>query len=266
MLLEECEVLSNKTLASGLYEMKLEGPGICAQGRPGQFVNILVNPSDTPLLRRPMSIAHVNGTTFGLIYKVFGPGTLEMSSWQPGHMADILGPLGNGWWPTDDRLPLLVGGGVGIAPINFLHQQLSQAGAPHQLIMGARSGAEHFLEHDPSAGVTLTTDDGSAGIAGTVIDGLKAAISRQDNQAVTVLGCGPPGMLRALQAFALSHELPCQLAVEEMMGCGVGICMGCSVECRIDASLAQAGKGRRYRLACLDGPVFSAGELVLPRD
>ncbi len=263
MVLEESEVRSNKTLASGLYEMKLEGPGICAQAQPGQFVNILVNATVTPLLRRPMSIAHVNGTTFGLIYKVLGRGTRELSTWKPGHKADILGPLGNGWQATAERLPVLLGGGVGIAPINFLHQQLSQAGSPHQLIMGARNRGEHFLQHDPAAGITLTTDDGSAGIKGTVIDGVEATLSRQDNQAVTLLGCGPPGMLRALQAFALERGLPCQLAVEEMMGCGFGICMGCSVECRHDDTTGTTGDGRRFRLACLDGPVFSARELVL---
>ena len=157
MLLEKCEVRSNKTLASGLYEMNLEGPGISAQARPGQFVNILVNATVTPLLRRPMSVAQVNGTTFGLIYKVLGRGTRELSTWKAGHAADILGPLGNGWSVGDKKLPLLVGGGVGIAPINFLHQQLSQAGTQHQLIMGARNRAEHFLRHQPATGITLTT-------------------------------------------------------------------------------------------------------------
>ncbi len=266
MLLEESEVRSNKTLASGLYEMKLESPGICAQARPGQFVNILVNATVTPLLRRPMSIAQVNGTTFGLVYKVLGRGTRELSTWQPGHRADILGPLGNGWQATDQQLPVLVGGGVGIAPIKFLHQQLSQSGSPHQLIMGARNRGEHFLRHDPTAGITLTTDDGSAGITGTVIEGLEATLSRQDSQGVTLFGCGPPGMLRALQAFALRRGLACQLAVEAMMGCGIGICMGCSVECRKDGSLGTTGDERRFRLACLDGPVFSASELVLAHD
>ncbi len=263
MLLEESEVRSNKPLASGLYEMKLDAPGISAQARPGQFVNVLVNTTVTPLLRRPMSIAHVIGTTFGLIYKVLGRGTRELSTWKAGHKADVLGPLGNGWQATDDQLPVLVGGGVGIAPINFLHQQLSQAGSPHQLIMGARNRSEHFLRHDPAAGITLTTDDGSAGITGTVIAGLEATLSRQDHVAVALFGCGPPGMLRALQAFALERGLPCQLAVEEMMACGIGICMGCSVECRDGGSTGTTGARRRFRLACLDGPVFSAGVLVL---
>ncbi len=262
MLLEQAQVRSNRILAHGYFNMELLAPGIAAQAQPGQFVNILVSPGVTPLLRRPMSIASADSDSFGLIYKVFGQGTDAMSRWTAGQPVDVLGPLGNGWSIPMDSLPVLVGGGVGIAPIFFLHKHLAATSRRHLLIMGARDQGEHFLEHNPGGDVILTTDDGSLGFSGSVIAGLADALASTDKP-VSLLGCGPPAMLKALQAFALEQGLACQLAVEEMMGCGFGICMGCSVECRSNGDPAPAGNSRRFKLACVDGPVFPAAELVL---
>ncbi|MEE9464685.1 MAG: dihydroorotate dehydrogenase electron transfer subunit [Candidatus Neomarinimicrobiota bacterium] len=262
MLIEQAQVRSNQALARGLFSMELLAPGIAAVAHPGQFVNILVSTDVTPLLRRPMSVASVEGDTFGLIYKLFGQGTRQMSRWSAGQQVNILGPLGNGWSIPENGLPVLVGGGVGIAPIFFLHKHLLAAGRRHLLIMGARDKSEHFLEHNPSGDVILTTDDGSLGVSGSVIAGLEVALVSTE-EPVSLLGCGPPAMLKALQVFALEQGLACQLAVEEMMGCGFGICMGCSVEVSGNGDSPPEGDSRRFKLACVHGPVFPAGELVL---
>ena len=262
MLIEQVKLVSNNILARGIYAMELSAPGIAQSIQPGQFVNVLINATWSPLLRRPMSVASRQGDRIGLIYKVFGSGTATMAGWLPGQQVDLLGPLGNGWSVVDGSYPVLVGGGVGIAPILFLHDALDQAGREHDLIMGARDGEEHFLTHAPERHITLTTDNGTAGLEGTVVDGLKQVLNQVGSDTVTIFGCGPAPMLTALKDFANAHQLPCQLALEEMMGCGFGICQGCSVELKTKFGKDQPSYRERFQLVCLDGPVFWAHQLV----
>lgn len=262
MVIEQAEVVSNGNLARGIYVMELSAPGIAQSIQPGQFVNVLINSTWSPLLRRPMSVASRHDDRIGLIYKVFGSGTETMASWHPGQQVDLLGPLGNGWNAVDTSYPVLVGGGVGIAPISFLHDVLDQEGREHHLIMGARDAEEHFLTHAPEGHITLTTDNGTAGLKGTVVDGLIQVLDQVGSGPITIYGCGPAPMLTALKDFANAHDLPCQLALEEMMGCGFGICQGCSVEIKTEAGKDRHSYRERFQLVCLDGPVFWAHQLV----
>ncbi len=262
MILEKCEVITNSQLAQGIYSMEIEASGIATSVKPGQFVNILISRDYSPLLRRPMSVASARTGQIELIYKVVGGSTQKMTDWTAGHMVDLLGPLGNGWTVPEDTHPVLVGGGVGIAPINYLHEQLKAGNRKHQLLMGARSKADHYLVHDPERNIVLTTDDGTLGIQGTVLDGLVARLKEIGSRNITIFACGPDPMLRAIKDYALANNYPCQLAIEEMMGCGFGICQGCSVAMRIDEGDNQPGYRRRFKLACVDGPVFWAQELA----
>lgn len=262
MVIEQAEVVTNGNLARGIYVMELTAPGIAQSIQPGEFVNILINPTWSPLLRRPMSVASRRDDRIGLIYKVFGSGTEAMASWRPGQPVDLLGPLGNGWSTVDGHYPVLVGGGVGIAPILFLHDVLDQEGREHHLIMGARNEEEQFLTHAPEGHITLTTDDGTAGLKGTVVDGLIQVLDQVGSGPVTIYGCGPAPMLTALKAFANAQDLPCQLALEEMMGCGFGICQGCSVEIKTEGGNDRPSYRERFQLVCLDGPVFWAHQLA----
>ncbi len=261
---EQAQVLSNATLAAGLHELRLESPRIASAAAPGQFVNVLVAEGWDPLLRRPMSIAGTGPGVITLIYKIIGRGTAAMSTWQPGDRADLLGPLGRGWEVPADGFPVLLGGGVGIAPILYLRQHLAAAGRTHHLIMGARTIGEHFLGHEPEAGITLTSDDGSVGIGGTILDGL-AHFRESLNPSggpLSLFGCGPPAMLAGLQRLATREDVPCQLALEQTMACGFGFCQGCSVAMRPRPEPAAHSYRSRYKLACIDGPVFRAGELL----
>ena len=262
MILEKGEVIANSRLARDIYSMEIAAPGIASSVNPGQFVNILISQDYSPLLRRPMSVASVRAGQIGLIYKVIGCSTQQMTDWKTGHIVDLLGPLGNGWTVPEDTHPVLVGGGVGIAPINCLHERLKARNRNHQLLMGAQSKADHYLVHDPERNIILTTDDGTLGIQGTVLDGLIARLEELSNNSITIFTCGPAPMLRAIKDFSLEHNYPCQLATEEIMGCGFGICQGCSVEMRTDKGVDQPSYRRRFKLACIDGPVFWAQELA----
>ena len=209
-----------------------------------------------------MSVASRHDDRIGLIYKVFGSGTATMAGWQPEQPVDLLGPLGNGWSTVDGSYPVLVGGGVGIAPILFLHDLLDREGREHHLIMGARDGSEQFLTHAPERHITLTTDNGTTGLKGTVVDGLIQVLDPLGTRPVTLYGCGPAPMITALKDFANARDLPCQLALEEMMGCGFGNCQGCSVELKTETGKHPPSYRERFQLVCLDGPVFWAHQLV----
>ncbi len=261
MLIENVVVLENIQLADGFHQMTVEGPIIARSALPGQFVNIEINPGNTPLFRRPMSVAFVDGTRFGLIFKVFGEGTRAMSRWRTGHKTTMLGPLGNGWMIAEDKAAILIGGGVGIAPVSFLGDYFNSISHSHMLIMGARHAGEHYLKHDPSQQQFLTTDDGSVGVKGTVIEGLLECTSHWKGTQPVVYCCGPEPMLAAVKRFTAEHGLKCQLAVEALMACGFGICQGCNVETSGAATTTQGSYRSKYKLTCLDGPVFWADEL-----
>ena len=262
MYIEVTKVVTNGPLAQDIFQLELASEQVSAAARPGQFINILIGPTAQPLLRRPMSVAFVHGQRLGLIYKLFGEGTRTMSSWAPGTEVNILGPLGNGWMVEDSNIPVLVGGGVGIAPINYLHEHFANTQREHFLIMGARTAAEHFFKHDPDQGIIVTTDDGSIGLAGTVQAGLEHVLQTTSGSTVTIYTCGPPVMLETLQKIALETNIRCQLAVEEMMGCGFGICQGCCVPARDNGRAVADTYRTKYKLACIDGPVFWANEIA----
>jgi dihydroorotate dehydrogenase electron transfer subunit len=262
VIIEESRVVSNGELAAGIHQIEFRSPVIASNAKPGQFVNILISDHWEPLLRRPMSVAGSGGDRIRLIYRVVGRGTGAMASWQPDRRVSLLGPLGNGWKHDPGTNAVLLGGGVGIAPILFLHEKLLETGVEHQLIMGARDRSEHFLEHKPKHNIWLTTDNGSLGVKGTVLDGLLKVLPDTASKNIRIFGCGPRPMLEALRSFVREHGMLCQIATEEVMGCGIGICQGCNVAISTSARKDVSDAESSYKLACIDGPVFWAHELV----
>lgn len=257
-------VTSNREVARDTFEIELSSPEIVSKAQPGQFVNIRISSEWDPILRRPMSIAGIKEDELVLIYKVVGRGTAAMALWQPGERVNVLGPLGNGWEVLPDTYPVLVAGGVGLAAVLYLHAALSQSETPHHLIVGARTQPDHMLSHDPANGITLTTEDGSTGIRGTVMEGLESVI-RSDNRhgaPLSIYGCGPTAMLGALRQYTVNEGFDCQLALEEIMACGFGLCQGCSVPMADSATNGRPSYRERFKLACVDGPVFKASELA----
>ncbi len=261
MVRELAIVQSIEEISSYFMKVVFHSPEIAFYAKPGQFVNILPDTHWGRTMRRPMSIAGAVKDEFSIIFKVVGEGTRLMSRWSVGDTVDIIGPLGNTWPNPVDEYPVLLGGGVGIAPVWFFHNWLKSRYVDHTLIMGARKADEHFLQHDPEKQLLLTTDDGSAGISGNVITAFRRLIQTPGPVRNYVLyACGPSPMLNAVKEFAAEHDLNCFVALETVMACGFGNCQGCAVE--KTGSQESHSYRQKYALVCLDGPVFNAKEIL----
>jgi dihydroorotate dehydrogenase electron transfer subunit len=256
---EQVEILSVKTV--GEYtEFTVVAPGIAANAKPGHFVAVAVGDANTPmLLRRAFALysATPSGSFAGTIQFVVaehGAGTRWLVRQKAGATLDIVGPLGTPFpLPAGPKPAVLVGGGYGTAPLIPLAQALMAAGSPIEIVVGAATSSRLFGElvaKRTAGAVTVTTDDGSAGEQGRVTDVLPAAIERIN--AEVVYACGPMGMLRAVGEIAKARGIRAQVAVEESMACGIGVCMTCVLPVRGDD-----GRSRFVR-SCVDGPVFDA--------
>lgn len=260
MIIEKGTIQSNEKIADGLFMMTFVAEKITEKcPMPGQFLNIAVVDSWLYPLRRPMSIAGLDDNQIKIIYKIFGDGTRLLSAKKPGELLDVLGPIGNSFGNADRDIPILVGGGVGLAPILWLHEFFEKKGIKHHTIIGARKSAEHFLRHEPENNFILTTDDGSLGEKGNVMVTLQRLFSIVDKS--KLYACGPEAMLKAVNDFAVSESINCEISVESYMGCATGICQGCVIQ-RANKSAKKHSYHERYSLVCMDGPVYKAGEVI----
>ncbi|WP_422448802.1 dihydroorotate dehydrogenase electron transfer subunit [Thermoanaerobacterium sp. DL9XJH110] len=251
--------------------MKMYCPEVAVKAAPGQFLHIRCSDTPSPLLRRPVSIAGVNEEdgTVEIIYRVVGEGTRLMSQKKAGEIIDILGPLGRGFpLPPGAANPVLIGGGVGVAPLLYLARKiagtLSGPGRVSAAFIGFSTAAEVFGEEFlRSCGfkVFLTTDDGTAGQKGVPTEVFENCIkahempgqSRTHPQSGIIYACGPKPLLAKVKDIAAREKIPAYLSLEERMACGVGACLGCAVK--------SAREG--YKKVCRDGPVFESGEIHL---
>ena len=234
------KILSNQPIAHLTYRMVLQGD--TSDMLPGQFVEIALPDF---FLRRPISIFDVQDDRLTLIYKVVGQGTASMAQLQPNSELDILTCLGNGYDLTKagDEV-LLLGGGVGVPPLVYAAKVLRQSGKQVRVVMGFNSVSEIFAEKELAAlgcQVEVCTMDGSYGTKGVVTDLLNA-------DEPFYYACGPLPMLKAIVRTIGTDG---QISMEERMGCGVGICVGCSIETK-----------RGIKRVCKEGPVFDADEII----
>ncbi|MCJ7764035.1 MAG: dihydroorotate dehydrogenase electron transfer subunit, partial [Dehalococcoidales bacterium] len=204
------------------------------------------------LLRRPFSIHQVNDdkTSITLLFSVVGKGTQWLSQCQLGDELDVLGPLGNGFYiNSTSRNLLLVGGGIGIAPLPFLARVAMERNCSVTMLLGASTAAQLCPNHLlPSAVECITTtDDGTMGGKGFITDLLPKYIDRADQ----IFACGPSPMYRAMAKMPELKGKPVQVSLEARMGCGFGLCYGCTVKTK--AGLKQI---------CKDGPVFELDEIL----
>ncbi len=211
---------------------------------------------ERPFLPRAFSVLRAHprpeGVELEFLIEDVGPGTNRLAELHPGENLLLVGPLGNGFAPArDGRVPLLVGGGVGIAPLAIWQEQLGthpprgDSGAAAPALLGFRDRA-----HAEGGGLleqaTLATDDGSVGHHGLVTELLEDELGA-GGDGVEVYACGPPAMLEAVRAICAEHAVPAQLALESGMACGFGACFGCVVPTRDG-----------YVRLCIDGPVLDA--------
>lgn len=260
-----CSVIYNRNLTDQIYLMRLDCEEIARQALPGQFVNIKVNDDLFPLLRKPFSICRCNANEgwFEVIWKVVGKGTEIMAKYKPGQKVNVLGPLGKGFEvPEEIRLAILVAGGLGVAPLPFLSDQLTRFDIPTVVFLGARTATEiSLVEVFTELGVEihLSTDDGTMGTQGVVTEILEDYLKKQDLlENIHMFCCGPIPFLRRIIEISRQFKIESQISIETMMGCGFGICMGCPVQVRN----LQTGEAQ-YKLTCIDGPVFRASEVIL---
>ena len=252
MIIEKAKIVNNNKIAENIWKMVFKSATIADDFLgAGQFVSILVNDSWEHPIRRPMSIAEVDGNNISIIYKVVGSVTRDLATIKSNNYINVLGPLGNTFTVDYDKYtPILIGGGVGLAPILNLSKCLDQKGINATTIIGAKSLNEHFINHNPNNNMFLSTDDGSVGIKGTVLDALDTILNDIENP--KIFACGPEIMLLSLQKMLSKIHIPAQFSVESYMACGVGLCQGCAISTK---------KHNEYYLVCKDGPVFEASEV-----
>ena len=220
-------------------------------GKPGQFVMVRGDWGTDPMLPRAFSLVET-GEKGAILVRVVGKGTRKLSSMRPGDELGVLGPAGRGFSPLlTGRRPVLVAGGVGVAPILFLAEQLASKGVSPLFIYGARSSADlPLLSRVAKTGdIVITTEDGSSGETG-MVTGPLARILKQPGQ-IQLFSCGPEAMLNAVSQLAQKADVPCEIALESPMACGMGTCKGCAV----------TGADGTFRYVCCDGPVFDAAEI-----
>ncbi len=256
-----CPVIFVRNLVGEIYVMRMQCPTIAKIVEPGQFINIKVNDELIPLLRKPFSVCRRSAEEgwIEILWKVVGKGTEIMTRYEADDMVNILGPLGRGFYiPPEIEEALLVGGGLGVAPLPFLCEEILRSGKTTRVFLGAKSTNElSLIEVFQQMGVEvfIATEDGSEGTPGLVTDILIEYLNQSDK--VTrkhLFSCGPTGLLNNMIKITEKFHIEGQISIETMMGCGFGICMGCPV---------AVANGNRFKLACLDGPVFNAREVRL---
>lgn len=237
-------IISTRQVTRGYYRMEFEFGGAAL---PGQFVMLKVAEHSDPLLRRPMSIAALEGGVMGVLFKVVGRGTALLAEKRAGDHIDVIGPFGTAFAPPQADTVLLVGGGIGIAPL-LLWAKRNPLRAAAAFIGGATENdvlcAEEFSE------AHIATENGSRGRKGLVTAPLIEHPAYR-NKTGYILACGPTGMLKTIDQLASKDGLRGELSLEERMGCGFGVCLGCVCD-------TTGGKKRM----CVEGPVFKTGEVV----
>lgn len=257
------EILSNAEIAPGYWRIRLSAPAPLATAVPGQFVMVQVSNSISPLLRRPFGVFNtgmIPQPYFEMLYKVVGKGTALLASHHAGEMLDILGPLGTGFdQGSDDEEKLIVGGGIGLAPLYLLCQALTRKQSPVRLFVGGRTQSDILcLAEFKQLGVDchVATEDGSLGDKGFVTKSLEQHLDKLQGKKATLYACGPQGMLDAVARIATHRQIACQVSLENYMACGVGACLGC-----VTPGKNHSPQTPDYRCVCTEGPVFATTEL-----
>ncbi len=246
-------VISNNEVMPGAYLIWLESPQIASTAQPGQFVMVRYREGFKHPLRRPLSIHQLaNNSKFAFLFNVVGKGTYWLAQCQAGDNIDLLGPLGNSYsiHPEAHKL-LLVAGGIGIAPLRFLIDKALEQGKEITRLLGAQTSSLLYPKNLLPLGIGLaeTTEDGSAGERGMITDSFRGFVFSA--WADQVFACGPISMYKAMTQMPELKGKPVQVSLEVRMGCGRGVCYGCTVKTK-----------RGLKQVCQDGPVFNLDDIL----
>lgn len=251
MYREFAEIIENRQIGHDLYFMKIRSEPIASAWIPGQFLHLLppIIGDRPPMLRRPISIMASDRSDIELVYRVVGDGTVLLAQMKPGETIDTIGPLGTGFVniPSEEGRHVLIGGGVGAPPMIALARYLHSKDYQTELYLGAKSTDELiFHEKLQNEGFVYcaSTEDGSTGFTGLVTQNLPDA----SRDIACAYACGPVPMMKSVLKWRGNNSFPVYVSLENKMGCGVGVCLGCSIP-TVDG---------KYIRTCKDGPVFNA--------
>ena len=255
-VMKDAVITSIVKVTEGIYSMWIKEYEMAALAKAGQFVSLYCQ-DGSRLLPRPISICEIDKKqgTLRLVYRVVGKGTEEFSKLNAGEQIPVMGPLGNGFYLEGTKV-ILIGGGIGIPPMLQLSKELKEKGCQVQIVLGYRDN-DLFLkqEFQPYGEVYVSTEDGSVGTKGNVIDAIKENQLKADG----IFACGPTPMLKGVKAYGMENRIKTQLSLEEKMACGIGACLACVCQSKEKDHHTHVNNKR----ICKDGPVFFAEEIEL---
>ena len=247
------QTITNRRVNEEYFVLSLSGKQQLPEIKPGQFVQVKVNNSPNTFLRRPFSVYDVDykkNILYLLIQKI-GEGTKVLSELKIGEILNLVYPLGNSFSLPDGKKALLIGGGVGVAPLFMLARWLKKHKIEPVFLFGFRNSGL-LVDIDLFTGfgkVHIATDDGSAGEKGVVTQ--HSFLHNVPGDISMVYTCGPEVMMKAIALWAENNDIPCEVSLETYMACGIGACLCCAQETVHGISHV-----------CTDGPVFNSKELV----
>lgn len=239
------QVIKNEQVSQNSYYIEFEVQGDFVS-KPGQYVSILCN---NLTLRRPFSIACQNGNKVGVLFKEKGEGTHYIKSLNVGSMIDFIGPLGNGF-DILNKKSLLIGAGIGVAPVFYLQNKLKELNIDNLLMGGFMSKNE--IPSNISCD-KIVTNDGSIGEEGSILDYIEENIKEYKPE--VIYSCGPSIVLKKVADLAQKYSVESQIAMEKVMACGIGVCRGCVIKINKENTIQNA-------TICKDGPVFKGSEVI----
>ncbi len=250
-----CKILENKVVAHNIHKIKIKNPSRDFKIKAGQFINIKCGEGTFPLLRRPISIGLADDESMTIYVNKIGEGTKLLCNKREGEYLDILGPLGNTFnIDIDEGKVLIVGGGIGVAPLLELTKELSKMKLEIKCILGYKD--EPFIVDEFKnyiEDIIVVSEKEGYDYLGYVTEPLKKEL--EENQYSTVFTCGPEPMLKSVNNICRENNTAIQLLLEERMACGIGACLVCTCK-------AKKGNDWNYVRTCKEGPVFYGDEVI----
>jgi len=266
----KAKIISKQELVPHIFLLKLKAPLLTQSAIPGQFIHIQCSENNYPLLRRPFSLHRIDkkkGEAY-ILFQVVGEGTKILSQRKEEEYLDILGPLGNGFnLNLESKSIMLVGGGMGVAPLLALAEEGVKMGKKVKVLISALTKNLIIREEafkKCGAEVEVITEDGSYSDQGLITDLLKKNLQKKDYLPEQLFACGPKAMLKEVVKICTGFPFDLQVSLEERMGCGIGACLGCV--CKIKVAEKKDRKNFQndyvYKRVCIDGPIFKGEEVV----
>jgi len=252
------KIIYNEVLTPDIYRLVFRSEYIAQNAKPGQFVNIKCCEGVNTILRRPISICDVDkdNNYVTIVYQKRGKGTEYLSRTRAGDTLDVIGPLGKSFETSDQYKNMaIVGGGIGIFPLLFLLKESKSL--RKTAFIGFRNKENSVLIDEfrrYADDLVISTDDGSLGHKGFITDILRDRIT--DEKFDIIYTCGPEVMMKKVARIADQAGVPCQVSLEQRMGCGIGACLACVCRIKINSDKENNSQSWYYRRVCKDGPVF----------